>query len=420
MAEIPVAAIQTRGLTRDFGAGRGLFDLDLEVRPGEAYGYLGPNGAGKSTTLRLLMGLIRPTSGSATIFGVDVTRDPVRVKAMVGYLPGELAQFGDMRGGQVLSLLAGLRGGVSAADIRTLAKRLGLDLSRHYREYSRGNKQKLAVVAALMAKPRVLILDEPTSGLDPLVQQEFYRLIAEAREAGATVFMSSHVFAEVEHTCSRVGIIRDGRLIRDGDLQEIHSMRVHRVTISFEGDLDADALNRIQGVSQARVHGSLLTCHVQGDFDPLLRAISGLRVTNLVSQEPSLEEVFLAYYADESAVEPVAASEPEPETAPEPVTEPVPATEPPPESGADTAPPTDAESETAPGHQAPDPGDPEAHHLARSAFRLRDWLGSELESGPQRLGEGEKEGQGPELVEPGRTDPSAPAPGPAEDQPPDQ
>ena len=398
VAEIPVAAIQTRGLTRDFGAGRGLFDLDLEVQPGEAYGYLGPNGAGKSTTLRLLMGLIRPTSGSASIFGVDVTRDPVRVKAMVGYLPGELPQFGDMRGGQVLSLLAGLRGGVSPADIRALAKRLGLDMSRRYREYSHGNRQKLAVVAALMGKPRLLILDEPTSGLDPLVQQEFYRLIAEARGAGATVFISSHVFAEVEHTCSRVGIIRDGRLIRDGDLQEIHSMRMHRVTISFEGELDADTLNGIQGVSQARVHGSLLTCHVQGDFDPLLRALSGLRVTNLVSQEPSLEEVFLAYYSDKPADEALPATDP----------------------GSETPPETAPAGEPAPERQDAHPSDPHAHHLSRSGFELRDWLGSELDPGPQPLGEGEKEGQASELEQPARTDPSAPVPGSAEDQFPDQ
>src|SRR5258708_25366161 len=192
------------------------------------------------------MGLMRPTSGSASIVGVVVPRGAVRVKAVVGYLPGELPRSGDMRGGQVLSLLAGLRGGVSPADIRALAKRLGLDMSRRYREYSHGNRQKLAVVAALMGKPRLLILDEPTSGLDPLVQQEFYRLIAQARGAGATVLISSHLLAAVQHTCSRLGIIRDGRLIRDGDLQEIHSMRMHRVTISFEGELDADTLNGIQ------------------------------------------------------------------------------------------------------------------------------------------------------------------------------
>jgi ABC-2 type transport system ATP-binding protein len=353
VAEIPLPAIQTRGLTRDFGAGRGVFDLNLEVQPGEAYGYLGPNGAGKSTTLRLLMGLLRPTYGSARIFGVDVSRDPVRVKGMVGYLPGELAQFGDMRGGQVLSLLAGLRGGVSTAYIKALSQRLGLDLSGRYRAYSRGNKQKLAVVAALMARPRLLILDEPTSGLDPIVQQEFYKLIVEAREAGTTVFMSSHLFAEVEHTCTRIGIIRAGRLVRDGGLEEIHSMRVHRVTISFEGELDGDRLNDVEGVSQVTIRDSLLTCQVRGEFDPLLRAISGVRVTNLVSAEPSLEEVFLSYYADEATPAPAPAAEPQP-----PV-------------------PFEAEAEPLPAGETVYFGRDDA---PASRFELRDWLAAELDT----------------------------------------
>ena len=303
-------AVETHALTRDYGGGRGLFDLDLRVQPGDGFGFLGPNGAGKSTTIRLLMGLIHPTSGSAKVFGIDVAAHPVRVKQRVGYLPGELAQFGSMRGGQVLTLLAGLRGGVSGQTVKTLAERLDLDLSRHYRDYSRGNKQKLGLVAALMPMPQLLILDEPTAGLDPLVQQEFYKIIHEYRQAETTVFMSSHVFAEVEHTCSRVGIIRAGRLIKEGDLREIHSIRVHRVSVSFEGELDPQMLAGADGVSQVQLNGGLMTCHVQGSFDPLIRAISGVRVINLVSQEPSLEEVFLTYYSDAAVEGPSLVEEP--------------------------------------------------------------------------------------------------------------
>src|SRR5947209_14821734 len=204
------AAIDTSGLSKDYGRGRGLFDLDLEVNEGEVLGYLGPNGAGKTTTIRLLMGLIHPSVGSASIFGLDCQRQAVEVKRYVGYVPGELPQFGGLRGSEIVAYMAGLRGGVDNTVVARICERLGLDLGQRYREYSRGNKQKLAIVLAFMHRPRLLVLDEPTGGLDPLNQQEFYALVREARGRGATVFLSSHILAEVEAVCDRVGIIRAG------------------------------------------------------------------------------------------------------------------------------------------------------------------------------------------------------------------
>ena len=215
-----LAAISTSRLTKDYGSGRGLFDLDLRVAPQEAFGYLGPNGAGKTTTIRLLMGMIRPSSGSAYIFGLDCHRDAVAVKRKVGYLPGDIPQFGSLRGSEVVAYLGGMRGGVDHAKVRDIAQRFDLDVSRRFREYSSGDKQKLGILLAFMHQPELLILDEPTGGLDPLNQQEFYKLLQESRARGATVFLSSHILSEVEHVCDRVGIIRGGRLVKVAALKE--------------------------------------------------------------------------------------------------------------------------------------------------------------------------------------------------------
>jgi len=221
LAEMAAPAIRTVDLTKDYGLGRGLFDLDLTIAGPEVFGYLGPNGAGKTTTIRLLMGMIRPTAGSAWIFGLDCVREAVEVKRKVGYLPGDVPQFGSLRGSEVVAYLGGMRGGVDRKNVRSIAERFELDLSRRFREYSSGNKQKLAILLAFMHKPQLLILDEPTSSLDPLNQKEFYALLREARDEGATVFLSSHVLSEVQRVCDRVGIIRDGRLIILSDLVEL-------------------------------------------------------------------------------------------------------------------------------------------------------------------------------------------------------
>jgi ABC-2 type transport system ATP-binding protein len=290
------SAIVMRGLSKDYGSGHGLFDLDLDVADGEVFGFLGPNGAGKTTTIRLLMGLIHASSGSARIFGLDCDRDSLAVKREVGYLPGDLPQFGGMRGSEVVAYLGGMRGAIDQSRVKDLAERFQLDLGRRFREYSRGNKQKLGLVLAFMHSPRLLILDEPTGGLDPLNQQTFHQLIAEVRAAGVTVFLSSHMLSEVEETCSRVGIIRDGRLVSDMSMDKVHEMRFHEVVIEFGGDVPEPAVRAAAGVDDVVVDGQRLTCTVHGTFDSLLAALAGSNVLDLVSREPSLESIFLTYY----------------------------------------------------------------------------------------------------------------------------
>lgn len=298
-------AIRTEGLTKDFGSGHGLFDLDLAVNEGEVFGYLGPNGAGKTTTIRLLMGLIRPSAGSAGIFGLDCRRRAVEVKRLLGYVPGELPQFGGLRGSEIVAYMAGLRGGVDAQLVERICERFSLDLGRRYREYSRGNKQKLAILLAFLHRPRLLILDEPTGGLDPLNQQAFYELCREAKAGGATVFLSSHILSEVEHVSDRVAILRAGRLVRTATLSELHEIHLHQVELEFAGDVPVAAVRAVPGVDHVEVEAHRLRCSVRGSFDPFMKAVAGSEVLVFNSHEPSLEEVFLTYYRDASVADPV-------------------------------------------------------------------------------------------------------------------
>lgn len=289
-------AIATQGLTKDYGAGHGIFDLDLTVEEGEVFGYLGPNGAGKTTTIKLLMGLIHATRGSATIFGLDADRDAVALKHKIGYVPGELPQFGGWRGSEIVAYIAGLRGDLTDSEVEAVAKRLDLDLGRKYREYSHGNKQKLALLLAFAPKPALLILDEPTSGLDPLHQQEFYGLVRDARARGATILISSHVLSEVEHVCDRVGIVREGHLATVGQLDQLAGMRAHRIEIVFAGAPPVERLRAIPGFEQLSIEDHRVTGMFRGDFEPLLAALASSRVTKFESREPSLEEIFLGFY----------------------------------------------------------------------------------------------------------------------------
>ena len=293
-------AIRTDRLSKDYGVGRGLFELDLQVTGQEVFGYLGPNGSGKTTTIRLLMGMIRPTGGTAHVLGLDCVRDSVEVKRKVGYLPGDVPQYGSLTGDEVIAYLGGMRGGVDRRRVHRLAERFDLDLSRRFREYSSGNKQKLAIVVAFMHRPGLLILDEPTSGLDPLNQQEFYALLRETRDDGATVFLSSHILSEVEHVCDRVGIIRDGRLVRVAELDDLRHIRVHRVEIEFApgSPIPEREIRAAEGVEDVKAEGDRITCTVRGSFDPLLHALRDATVTDLVSTEPSLEEIFLSYFSE--------------------------------------------------------------------------------------------------------------------------
>jgi len=291
------SAIHTQMLTKDYGAGRGIFDLDLDVAEGEVFGFLGPNGAGKTTTIKLLMGLSHATRGAASIFGLDADRDAVAVKKRVGYVPGELPQFGGWRGSEIVAYIAGLRGDVDDAAVEAIAKRMDLDLGRKYREYSHGNKQKLALLLAFAPRAGLLILDEPTSGLDPLHQQEFYGLVRDARSRGATVFMSSHVLSEVEHVCDRVGIVREGHLATVGTLDQLTGIRAHHVRIEFADSVPADRLRALKGFDGLTIDGRRVAGLYRGSFDELLGAIAGARVATLESREPTLEEIFLSYYA---------------------------------------------------------------------------------------------------------------------------
>ena len=283
-----------QGLTKDYGAGHGVFDLNLSVEEGEVFGFLGPNGAGKTTTIKLLMGLIHATRGSATILGLDADRDSVPLKHKIGYVPGELPQFGGWRGSEIVAYIAGLRGDVSDREVEAVAKRLDLDLGRKYREYSHGNKQKLALLLAFAPKPA--LLDEPTSGLDPLNQQEFHGLVRDAREDGATVLLSSHVLSEVEHVCDRVGIVREGHLVTVGQLDELAGMRAHRVEIEFADTPPIERIRAIPGLEQIEVHDHRVSGIFRGEFEPLLATLASSRVTKFESREPSLEEVFLGFY----------------------------------------------------------------------------------------------------------------------------
>ena len=286
-------AIACHGLTKDYGEGHGLFGLDLDVRRGEIFGFIGPNGAGKTTLIRLLMSLIRPTRGSASILGLDCRRDSLEIKRHVGYLPGELPEYPGVRAGYVVSFLAGLRGGIDPHRIRDLAGRLELDLGRKYADLSHGNKQKVGLVQAFMHDPDVLILDEPTLGLDPLIQREFWRLIDEASGRGATVLLSSHVLAEVEAGCHRMGLVRAGHLVRAGSLDELREVRSHRLQVVLGEAVRPDDLSTVPGLSEISIDGARVECTVRGPVGPLLDRLVPLSVIELDSRELSLEEVFL-------------------------------------------------------------------------------------------------------------------------------
>jgi ABC-2 type transport system ATP-binding protein len=289
--------IQTEKLTKSYGSHRGIVEVDLEVIEGEAFGFLGPNGAGKTTMIRTLLDHIRPTSGRATIFGIETTADPVAIHRRIGYLPGEFALYDKLTGGQTLEYFANLRGGVDKTYQQALIARLDVDPSRKFREYSKGNKQKIGLIIALQHHPDLLLLDEPTSGLDPLIQQEFYGVIREAKAEGRTVFLSSHILSEVEKTCDRVAIIRDGRLARVDRTEALRDLAHHTVELMFTGDPPLEAFSSLPGVSNVVAEDHILRMRVSGSIAPVVRAAAQYDLADFVSREPSLEETFLAEYS---------------------------------------------------------------------------------------------------------------------------
>jgi ABC-2 type transport system ATP-binding protein len=287
-------AIRTEDLSKTFGQTKALVSLNLEVPQGEVIGYLGPNGAGKTTTIRLLLGLIRATSGRAEIFGVDCQADPVEAHRRVAYVPGEATLWPSLTGTETLHLLGRVHGQVDLAYRDLLIERFEFDPSKKVRAYSKGNRQKLILIAGLMSRADLLLLDEPTSGLDPLMERAFRECVEEARERGQTVFLSSHILAEVEALGDRIAILRAGHLVEVGTLAEMR----HLTALHVEAELDGAVpdLSSIPGVSAVEVDGARLRCQVTGSVEPLLAVLAAAGVRRLVSKEASLEELFLAHY----------------------------------------------------------------------------------------------------------------------------
>jgi ABC-2 type transport system ATP-binding protein len=290
------SVIATEQLTKSYGPHRGIVEVDLEVNEGEAFGFLGPNGAGKTTTIRTLLDHIRPTSGRALVFGIETTVDPVAIHRRVGYLPGEFALYDKLTGRQTIDYFANLRGRVDPLYQADLIARLDVDPSRKFREYSKGNKQKIGLVIALQHRPELLILDEPTSGLDPLVQQTFYQVISEAKAEGRTIFLSSHILSEVERTCDRVAIIREGQLTRIGRVEELRDLAHHQVELLFAGPVPRAEFEALPGVSDVVAEDHTLRLRVAGPIAPIVQAAARHELLDFVSREPSLEETFLAEY----------------------------------------------------------------------------------------------------------------------------
>ncbi|MEU8804346.1 ABC transporter ATP-binding protein [Spirillospora sp. NPDC048819] len=294
------AAIDIDHLTKTYGTRRGLDDLSLQVWAGEVFGYLGPNGAGKSTTIRMLLDLIRPTSGTARVLGLDPRDDAVRLHRRIGYLAGDFVVDGRQKAGECLTFLAGLRGGVPAHRIAALAGQLELDLDARIKTLSKGNRQKVGVVQAFMHQPELLILDEPTSGLDPLVQQTFLDMVAEARAGGQTVFMSSHIMSEVEAVADRVAIIREGELVAMDTVADLRARSFLQVQITFAAPVPVEEFAGLPGVTDLAVDGATLTCRADGSPDPLIKAAARHTVTGLRADTQDLEELFHTYYTGQT------------------------------------------------------------------------------------------------------------------------
>ena len=288
--------IETQGLTVYYGKHRGIKDVNLTVDQGEAFGFLGPNGAGKTTTQRVLLDVIRPTSGRATIFGLDCREQGVELRKRVGYLPGEMALYKDMKASRFFEMYEYLRGANgNKGDWQTLAKRLDLDVSRKISNFSRGNKQKVGIVSAFMNRPDLLILDEPTGGLDPLVQQTVMEMVREVKADGRTVFFSSHILPEVQAVCDRVGIIREGQLVATQRVEDLIAARMSRLTMMF-AELPAAGIFDLDGVTEMERTEQSITLEVRENLPQVLALAAQHQIQNIETHNVSLEEIFLDYY----------------------------------------------------------------------------------------------------------------------------
>ena len=293
-------AIRTRALTKVYRGGTvAVRELDLSVRAGEVFGFLGPNGAGKTTTIRILLDLLRPTSGGAEVLGLDTRRAGVDARRRIGYLPGDLPLYPKLTARETLTYLAALRGGVASDSIERLTERLDLPLDRPVGTLSHGNRQKVGLVQAFMHEPELLVLDEPTGGLDPLLQQEFHRLVEEVAAEGRTVFLSSHVLSEVERVADRVGVIRAGRLVALEEITALQQRATRRLEVELADSVDAVGFARLPHVREAQADGRRLHLVVEGSLDAVVKALAEHEVVTLTSHEPDLEEFFLDLYRAE-------------------------------------------------------------------------------------------------------------------------
>ena len=286
-------AIQINNLTKYYGKSRGIVDLSLTVNKGEFFGFIGPNGAGKSTTIRTLLGLIQCNSGSASVLGLDIEKDKEKILERIGYMPSEITFYAGMRVKDVLKLSADLHGKDCNEEAKNLCERLQLDTSKKVDELSFGNKKKVAIVCALQHGPELLILDEPTSGLDPLMQREFYEILRERNAEGTTIFLSSHILAEVQRNCSRAGIIREGKLVACGSVESLSQTNAKRVQL--QGNVDVEEL---EGVRDLRQTESGMTFLYGGDINRLMQVLAKQELQDLAISEPDLEEIFMHYYTD--------------------------------------------------------------------------------------------------------------------------
>lgn len=294
------AAIVTEGLTKHYGDVKALIDLDLSVEQGEIFGFLGPNGAGKTTMIRTILDEIRPTSGRASIVGLDSHADSVEIRRHIGYVPGDLAMYPNLTGRDTLTYFANLRGGVDWSYVDVLADRLDADLSKKVGDLSSGNRQKVGLIQAFMNKPVVLIMDEPSSGLDPLVQREFQALLREVIAGGSTVFLSSHTLSEVQRVADRVGIIRHGKLIAVEAVASLRSKGIRTVELFFDSPVDAAVFEPLPGVDDVTVQNHHVTLSFSGQMETLLRVITDrYTLLDISTQEADLEEIFLTYYRDD-------------------------------------------------------------------------------------------------------------------------
>ena len=291
-------AIVCEGLTKHFGAVHAVDDMSFTVEPGEVVGFLGPNGAGKTTTIRMLLDIVRPTTGHVRVLGADPRRAGAELRRRIGYVPGDLALYERLTGYQLIELFAALRGVRDLGVYRSLAERLDVDLDRPIGTLSRGNRQKLGVVQALAPEPELLVLDEPTSGLDPIVQREFRALVREAVDRGAAVLLSSHVLAEVQRVADRVAIIRSGRLVAVDPVRELEAKALRVVEIRFGGRVPVSAFQGLPGVREVTVEGDLVRASVAGPVDALVKAAAQFTVESIAGHEADLEDVFLAYYTE--------------------------------------------------------------------------------------------------------------------------